>query len=65
MKKLIWFKNWMGEWEKSSLPATKANLEIVKKQFALNGQAEIFKKIGNEHTKNIFSITTNYNKSGY
>ncbi len=44
MKKLIWFKNWMGEWEKSSLPATKANLEIVKKQFALNGQAEIFKR---------------------
>jgi hypothetical protein len=44
MKKLIWFKNWMGEWEKSSLPATKDNLEIVKKQFALNGQAQIFKR---------------------
>lgn len=44
MRKTIWYKNWLGKWEKSPLPATEKNLKIVQKTVALNGVAEIFKK---------------------
>lgn len=42
MKETIWYKNWKGEWTASDLPPTKANLELVRKKLALNGQAAIF-----------------------
>jgi hypothetical protein len=42
--KTIWYVNWEGEWKRYSLPATKENLEWVKKNIALNGKAEIFVK---------------------
>ena len=38
----IWYKNYEGKWVKSMLPATKKNLEFVRKHYALNGQCEIF-----------------------
>ena len=41
MKKAIFFKTWMGEWERAQKPATKKNLAWVKKHWALNGQAMI------------------------
>jgi hypothetical protein len=44
MKHTIFFKNWKGEWESSPLPATKENLQKVRKELALNGKADIFKK---------------------
>jgi hypothetical protein len=44
MEKTIYYKDYKGEWAKSSLKATKKNLEKVKKDVALNGQAEIFTK---------------------
>ncbi len=42
--KSIWYKNWLGLWTKSELKATKVNLEYVRKNLALNGQCDIFKK---------------------
>jgi len=39
--KSIWYKNWEGKWTKSDLKPTKANLEYVRKNLALNGQCEI------------------------
>jgi hypothetical protein len=45
MKKTIWYKNYLGEWTKSPLPATEKNFKIVQKAVALNGVAEIFKNL--------------------
>ena len=42
--KTIYYKNYTGQWVKSNLKATKANLEFIRKQYALNGVCEIFKK---------------------
>ena len=42
--KSIGYKNWDGKWAKSDLKPTKANLEYVRKNLALNGQCEIFVK---------------------
>jgi len=38
----LWYKNYEGKWVKSMLPATKKNLEFIRKNYALNGQCEIF-----------------------
>jgi hypothetical protein len=40
--KTIYYKNFDGKWVKSDAKATKANLEWVRKNLALNGQCGIF-----------------------
>lgn len=40
-QKAIYYKNWQGEWVKSSLPSSKKYLKYVQKKLALNGQASI------------------------
>ena len=42
--KTLWYKNYEGKWAKSDLSPTKKNLEYVRKNYALNGQCEIFIK---------------------
>jgi hypothetical protein len=42
MKATIYYKNYLGQWTKSNLPATAANLSKIKKSIAENGKAEIF-----------------------
>ena len=42
--KSIWFKNWYGEWERSSLSPTSTNLRKIKMNIARTGQAGIFNK---------------------
>lgn len=49
MKKSIWFKNWQNKWERSDVKATAANLEYVRKKYALNGQCEIFQTVSEAH----------------
>jgi hypothetical protein len=40
--KAIFYKDWQGMWTRSGVKPTKANLVLIKKTKALNGQADIF-----------------------
>jgi hypothetical protein len=40
--KTIYYKNYLGQWTKSNLKATKKNLAVIKRTKAENGVASIF-----------------------